>query len=269
MSDERATVARRAATAGGAVADESFRGEFTVETKEGDTDYVTNVDRAAQETVRETIGEAYPDDVVVGEEEGARSRVPEDGPAWVVDPIDGTNNFVRGIRWYATSVAAVVDGEPVAAANVLPSLGDTYRADAERATLNGDPIAVSDVDDPGKAVVAPTIWWAFDRREEYANATGAIVERFADLRRFGCAQAALSLLAAGAIEGVVTNVDTLPWDTIAGVHLIRTAGGTVTDLEGDRWHHDSTGLVASNGHVHETVLEAARAIEAPDPSGSP
>lgn len=269
MSDERAAVAERAATAGGAVAEASFRGDITVETKEGDTDYVTETDRAAQATVLEHVREAYPDDVVVGEEEGTRSRVPESGPAWVVDPIDGTNNFVRGIRWYATSVAAVEDGEPVAAANDLPSVGDTYRADDEVATVNGEPISVSDVDDPGMAVVAPTIWWDFDRRVEYANATSAIVERFADLRRFGSAQAALSLLAAGSIEGVITNVDAHPWDTIAGVHLVRTAGGTVTDLDGTRWQHDATGLVASNGRVHETVLEAARAIDSADPPRSP
>jgi len=263
MSDERAAVAERAAMAGGAVAEASFRGEFEVETKDGDTDYVTETDRAAQETVVEHVREAYPDDVVVGEEEGARSQVPESGPAWVVDPIDGTNNYVRGIRWYATSVAAVEDGEPVAAANDLPSVGDTYRADGEVATRNGDPISVSDVEDPDLAVVTPTIWWGPDRRDEYANATGAIVDRFADLRRFGSAQAALSLLAAGAIEGVITNVDAHPWDTIAGVHLVRTAGGTVTDLEGNRWRHDARGLVASNGKVHETVLDAARAIDPP------
>ena len=70
----------------------------------------------------------------------------------------------------------------------------------------------------------------------------------------------------GAIEGVITNVDTHPWDTVAGVHLVRSAGGTVTDLSGDRWRHDSNGLVASNGHVHDAVLEAARAIERPNES---
>jgi myo-inositol-1(or 4)-monophosphatase len=260
VTADRATVAVRAAEAGAAVAEAAFRGDLTVETKSGDTDVVTAADREAQAAVVQRIRESFPDDAVVGEEEGQASTVPEEGTAWVIDPIDGTNNFVRGMRLYATSVAVVEDGEPVAAANVLPSLGDTYVADRESARRNGEPISVSDRRDPSGAVVAPTIWWDFDRREEYGRATTAIVERFADMRRIGCAQAALSLVADGAIEGVLTNVDPNPWDSIAGVHLVRNAGGTVTDLSGDRWTHDATGLVASNGHVHDAVLSAAREI---------
>jgi len=266
MNDERASVAMQAAKAGAAVARDSFRGDLTVETKDGDTDVVTQADRDAQRAVVDCIHESYPDDAIVGEENDAASTVPDQGRAWVIDPIDGTNNYVRGMRWYATSVAAVEDGEPVAATNTLPSLGDTYRTDGETARRNGDPISASEVADPARSVVVPTIWWDFDHRGEYARATGGIVERFADLRRIGCAQAALSLVADGAIEGVITNVDTHPWDTVAGVHLVRSAGGTVTDLSGDRWRHDSNGLVASNGHVHDAVLEAARAIERPNDS---
>jgi len=264
MSDERAAVAERAAMAGGAVAEASFRGEFEVETKDGDTDYVTETDRAAQETVVEHVREAYPDDVVVGEEEGARSQVPESGPAWVVDPIDGTNNFVRGLRVWATAVAAVVDGEPVAAAVVAPALDDAFLGGDRPPTRNGDPIRVSDVSDPERGTVVPTVWWGRNRRDEYARACEAIVSRFGDLRRLGCAQASLATLAAGSVEGVITNVRCNPWDTVAGVHLVRAAGGTVTDLEGNRWRHDSRGLVASNGALHDEVLAAAREIDGPD-----
>jgi len=63
---------------------------------------------------------------------------------------------------------------------------------------------------------------------------------------------------------VITNVRCNPWDTVAGVHLVRAAGGTVTDLEGNRWRHDSRGLVASNGALHDEVLAAAREIDGPD-----
>jgi myo-inositol-1(or 4)-monophosphatase len=260
MTDERATVAVEAAEAGAAVAHAAFRGDLTVETKSGDTDVVTAADREAQAAVVERIRESFPDDAVVGEEEGAASTVPDGGVAWVIDPIDGTNNFVRGIRQYATSVAVVRDGDPVAAANVLPSLGDAYVAGGETTRRNGEVVGVSERTDPARSVVAPTIWWDFDRREEYGRAATAIVERFADMRRIGCAQAALSLVADGAVEGVITNVDAHPWDTIAGVHLVRQAGGRVTDLRGDRWRHDATGLVATNGQVHDAALDAAREI---------
>ncbi|EMA59392.1 inositol monophosphatase [Halorubrum distributum JCM 13561] len=260
---ERAAVTKRAAEAGAAVAHEHFRSDIAVETK-GEDDVVTEADRAAQRAVIASIREDFPDDAVVGEEEDERKTVPDEGPAWVIDPIDGTNNYVRDIRVWATAVAAVVDGEPVAAAIVAPALGDTYTADATGAYRNGEPIAVSDVSEPRDAAVDPTIWWAYDARDEYARACEAIVTRFGDMRRLGAAQVVLPTVAAGGLEGTITNLRANPWDTVAGVFVIRQAGGRVTDLEGDRWRHDSKGVVASNGALHEEVLAAARAIEDPD-----
>ncbi|WP_255169652.1 inositol monophosphatase family protein [Natrononativus amylolyticus] len=260
-AQRRADLAERAARAGAAVAEEAFRSGIAVETKNGKTDVVTQADRDAQRAVIEVVREEYPDDPVVGEEDEELKAVPEEGPAWIVDPIDGTNNFVRGIRVFGTAVAAVIDGEPVGAATVLPALGDSYLAGPDGVALNGEPIAVSDRADPELCTVCPTIWWGYDDRDQYAAASKAIVDRFADMRRFGCAQAVLAMVASGALDGVLTNVQANPWDSVAGVHHVREAGGTVTDLEGERWRHDSRGLVASNGAVHEHVLEAAREIE--------
>jgi myo-inositol-1(or 4)-monophosphatase len=258
--DERAAVARRAAEAGGAVAAETFRTGLEVEVKSGKTDVVTSADRDAQARVVAVLDEAFPGEPVMGEEEGTASALPPTGPAWVVDPIDGSNNYVRGIPLWATSVAAVEDGETVAAATAVPPVGDTYAAGADGSTRNGCPISVSDVSDPERSTIVPTIWWPMNRRDEYAAAVSGIVQRFGDLRRLGSAQVALALVADGALEGVITNLVANPWDTLAGVHLVREAGGTVTDLEGGRWRHDSTGLVVSNGLVHDAVLETARAI---------
>ena len=257
---ERAAVAKRAAEAGAAVAHEGFRSDIDVETK-GEDDVVTEADRAAQRTVIEAIRESFPDDAIVGEEEDERKTVPDDGAAWVIDPIDGTNNYVRDVRVWATAVAAVIDGEPVAAAIVAPALGDTYTADATGAYRNGEPIAVSDVSEPRAAAVDPTIWWDRDARDEYARACEAIVTRFGDMRRLGAAQVVLPTVADGGLEGTITNLRANPWDTVAGVFVIRQAGGRVTDLEGNRWRHDSNGLVASNGALHDEVLAAANEIE--------
>jgi myo-inositol-1(or 4)-monophosphatase len=259
-ADERAAVAERAARAGGRVAHDRFRSDIAVETK-GEDDVVTAADRAAQRTVIESIRESFPDDAIVGEEGDERKTVPEEGAAWIIDPIDGTHNYVREIRVWGTAVAAVVDGEPVAAATACPALGDVYTADADGAYRNGEPIAVNDVADPRRAAVDPTLWWDHDARDEYANACEAIVRRFADMRRFGAAQVVLPTVAAGGLEGVVSNLRANPWDSVAGVFMIRQAGGRVTDLEGNRWRHDSTGLVASNGTLHDEVLAAAQAIE--------
>ncbi|MFC7238860.1 inositol monophosphatase family protein [Saliphagus sp. GCM10025317] len=260
---DRAAVAARAAEAGSKVAHDSFRKDIPVELKGGKTDVVTQADRDAQRTVIEVIRETYPDDPIVGEEDDERKTVPPEGPAWIIDPIDGTNNYVRGIRIFGTAVAAVVDGEPVGSAVVMPALGDTYWAGPDGVTRNGEPISVSDRDDPETCAVCPTIWWDFGERDQYAAATREIVQRFGDMRRYGCAQAALSMVAAGALDGVITNLRANPWDSVAGVHLIRTAGGTVTDIDGKPWRYDSRGLVASNGEdeVHDEVLAATRAIE--------
>lgn len=256
----RAEVAERAARAGGDLAMSQFRDDIVVETKDGKTDVVTQADRDAQSRVIETIREAFPDDAIVGEEEDAAKTIPDAGPAWVIDPIDGTSNFVRNIPIWATSVAATIDGEPVAATNAMPALGDYYVADSEETRLNGEPVGVSDREDPETCTVSPTLWWDFDHREEFADAVGAIVERFGDMRRFGCAQATLGMVADGGLDGTMSDVRPNPWDTVAGVHLVRNAGGKATDVEGEHWRHDSQGLVVSNGRVHEAVLEAVRSV---------
>jgi myo-inositol-1(or 4)-monophosphatase len=260
MNEDRVSVAERAARAGSEVALAAFRTGIDVETKSGKTDVVTAADRNAQRRVIEVIRETHPEDAIVGEEEDELKAVPESGAAWVIDPIDGTNNFVRDTQVWATSVAAVKDGETVAAANVLPAMEDTYIAGEEGVTRNGDPVSVSPKTDPETFVVVPTIWWDFDHRDQYGRACAAIVERFADMRRYGCAQAVLSMVASGQIEGVVTNVVANPWDSVAGVHLVRQAGGVVTDVHGERWEPSAEGLVASNGEAHDVVLEAAREI---------
>ncbi|WP_135821509.1 inositol monophosphatase family protein [Halostella litorea] len=259
---ERADVAVAAAREGASVAADYFRTDLPVEMKDGKTDVVTRADREAQERVIETIRETFPDVTVVGEEEDAPTVVPDDGPSFVVDPIDGTNNFVRGIPVWCTSVAAVVDGEPVAAATVVPPTGDEYVAADGPTRLNGEPVSVSDRIDPEASTVSPTLWWDLDRRDEYAAAATGVVERFADLRRYGSAQVTFGYVASGALDGSFSNLRGNPWDTVAGAHLVRQAGGRVTDLEGNRWRHDSRGVVASNGEIHDELLAVARETEA-------
>ena len=256
----RPSVAEQAATAGAERALEQFRTGIAVESKTAETDLVTEADRAAQRRVIEVIEASYPDDAIVGEEDDALKEVPERGPAWIIDPIDGTNNFVDGIRIWGTAVAAVEDGEPVAAAIVLPAVGDIYTADRNNAYRNGTSISVSEVDRPELATVVPMLWWDTDSRDAYAAATREIVQRFDDLRRFGSAQASLGMVASGAIEGGITDLTAPPWDSVAGVHLVRNAGGRVTDLEGNRWRHDSKGMVISNGGIHEAMQAATEGI---------
>ncbi|MFB6091893.1 MAG: inositol monophosphatase [Haloquadratum sp.] len=263
-NEARTSLARRAAASGASVAEDRFRTDIAVEYKDDETDVVTQADRDAQAAVIETIEAEYPEDTIVGEEDDERETVPESGAAWVVDPIDGTNNYVRGTRVWGTAVAAVVDSEPVATALNLPALDDVYWTDGATTYRNGDSVSVSSTEHPKAGVVTPTMWWDFDARDQYGRACRSIVDRFGDLRRVGCAQAELASVADGSLDAVVTNIRANPWDTLAGVAMVRAAGGTVTDIEGNRWRHDSVGLVASNGRIHGAALEAVQQIGRPD-----
>ncbi|MFB6083347.1 MAG: inositol monophosphatase [Halorientalis sp.] len=256
--DEWVSLAARAARAGGTVAAERFRTDVGFETKAHKNDLVSDADEAAQERVVALLaGES--DAPVVGEEDDAPSTVPRDGPAWIVDPIDGTANYLRGLRLWTTSVARVEDCEPVAAATVMPAMDDEFLA-GEAARLNGEPVSVSDRTDPETFAVAVLGWGPHGEREAYAALADAVVRECGDMRRLGSMQAALAFVASGALDAAITTRRPNPWDSVAGAHTVRAAGGTVTDLSGDRWRLDSPGLVASNGRHHERLVELARDV---------
>jgi myo-inositol-1(or 4)-monophosphatase len=268
----RAAMTERAARAGGAVARQAFRGELQVETKADKMDPVTGTDRDAQRQVITTICGEFPGDAILAEEDvlpvgiGGRDgeddllvdELPESGDAWIIDPIDGTSNFARGLGLWTTSVAAVVDREPVGSATYAPVAGDIYTAGPDSATRDGTTLAVSDTDDPETFAVGVVGRWLADGAGEFGALCGALVGRLGDPRRFGSMQATLAYLADGGLDAVVGPMAHAPWDSVAGVHLVRAAGGTVTDVHGDAWTVDSDGIVASNGQAHEAVLDAVQ-----------
>ncbi|MFW5939650.1 MAG: inositol monophosphatase family protein [Halolamina sp.] len=260
MNDSsRLALAREAANTGGAIATEGFRGELTVDSKAQALDSVTEFDREVQRQIAQLLREEDPDAAIVGEEDlpevETRSAVPETGAAWIVDPIDGTNNFVAGNRNWGVAVAAVEDGESVAAVNEFPALGDTYAAGVG-ATRNGEPCTVSDRTAAETFTIDPVFGLSAHHRRKLSEYVDVIAEEFGDSRRFGCSQFALSSVAAGELEAVVSGVRLAPWDTVGGVHLIREAGGTVTDLDGNRWTPASDGIIASNGEAHDDLVAA-------------
>jgi len=265
----RAAVAERAARAGGVVARESFRGDVEVATKSDKNDLVTGADLEAQRQIIATISQEFPGAKLVCEEDvgplggdGQRvellESVPDAGDVWVVDPVDGTSNFARGIRFWTTSVAAVSGGEPVGVATYAPSEEDIYTAGPESVSRNDSSMRVSDRTDPETFAVALIGRWPNRKAEEYASLFRAAAARFGDLRRVGTMQGALALVAAGSLDAAFVPATPHPWDAMAGAHLIRRAGGTVTDVYGDRWRNGDEGLVVSNGNVHDEVLAAVR-----------
>ncbi|WP_411967479.1 inositol monophosphatase family protein [Haloferax sp. YSSS75] len=256
--DDRIDLTYQAAQKGAARAQEFFRQDFRVQTKANKSDLLTVADLTVQNEIIELLEQRAPGEPVIGEEGSQPKSLDSGETGWIVDPIDGTNNFVREIPFWGTAVVSIVEGEPLAAMTAMPSLGDQYNADREGVYRNNSPIQVSDRDDPETFAVAPIIWWELDNRVELSRLTDQLVSTFGDLRRYWCAQGTLALVAAGSLEAAVTTVETNPWDTVGGVYMIRQAGGTVTNADGHRWEPDDTTLVASNGTQHDVVVESVR-----------
>lgn len=250
----RIEVLERAAREGASIATQAFRSDLTVEAKGHALDSVTEVDREVQRHVVDVITRSFPGEPIVGEEEDAPKAIPHEGPAWLVDPIDGTNNYVAGSRIWGTSVAAVQHGEPVAAVNHFPALGDTYRTTPVGVSRNGEDISVTDRDAVEEFTASPIFGLQRTDREAFTTVAQRITAELGDLRRAGSGQATLSMVAAGEVDAAVSTVQLPPWDTVAGVHLIRHAGGRVTDTDGEPWRHDAVGLIASNGRAHDELV---------------
>lgn len=257
---DRENAVSAVADAGAEYALTHFRTELEVETKSNKSDLVTEIDRTTQDRIVTAIRESFPDDEIVGEENEQRKTVPESGHAWIVDPIDGTQNYVAGMRVWVTSVALVEDGEPTAAVTVAPALSDRYAATSSDVTRNGRSISVSETTDPKAALVASTLRLSNTGADTFGRFARVTADRFGEIRRLGSAQLTLSLVAAGALDAVVGFApEPNAWDTVAGAYHVRQAGGRVSDLDGREWTPKSRGIVASNGHVHEPLLEAVTA----------
>ncbi|CCQ33357.1 Extragenic suppressor protein [Halorhabdus tiamatea SARL4B] len=252
------SIAREAAESGAEIACTDFREGIGNDFKRDQMDPVSRADREAQDRIVEILAERDPAAAIVGEENDAEKTVPDSGPAWIIDPIDGTNNFVRGNRLWGVSLARTVDGEPVAAATVLPAIGDTYTAGPGVVERNGVECSVSERTVPSSLIVAPIFGLKQRDRDDYNVVTSYIHEELGDLRRLGSGQTSMAMVACGEIDAAISTVHMTAWDTVAGAHMVRAGGGRVTDLAGDRWRHDSDSLVATNGEIHEDVLSALR-----------
>ncbi len=201
----------------------------------GDRDLRTDADLAAEARVREYLAEATPGIPVLGEEGGGPDA--GSGRLWVVDPIDGTVNFVHGLPTFGAAVALVEDGRATVGVLAMPALGETCTALlGAGAHRNGEPIAVSPVRSLREAVVTVDSF-SFSgadpdgrnrRRLALLEALGSRVRR---VRVHGCSVADLSWTAAGRLDASLL-LSNHPWDTAAGVLLVREAGGVVTDLSG-------------------------------------
>jgi myo-inositol-1(or 4)-monophosphatase len=218
-------------------------------------DFVTDIDRSAEQAIAEIVGSRHPDARMLGEELSP-TMTGRDGLVFVADPLDGTTNFLHGLPWYAVSIAAMIDDELTAAAVLNVANGELYTATAGGgARLNGQPIVVSDITDPARSLIGTGFPFKGDEHvDEYLQMLPRIMRESAGIRRPGAASLDLASVAAGRFEGF-WEITLAPWDIAAGVLLIREAGGIVTNLSGDPLRVDHTGLIAGNPGTHRWLMD--------------
>ncbi len=216
--------------AGRLIVDDRPRGMGVADTKTTATDIVTVMDRRSEQLIVERIAAARPDDGFLGEEGSAREG--SSGVSWVVDPIDGTVNYLYEIPAYAVSIAAAVDGEVVAGAVVNPVLGETWTAlRGEGAWLDGRRLEAVAPPPLELALVATGFGYDARRRTRQAEVLQAVLPRVRDVRRFGAASLDLCAVAAGRVDAFYEQ-GLKPWDLAAGGLVASEAGASVTGLKG-------------------------------------
>jgi myo-inositol-1(or 4)-monophosphatase len=229
---ELAAAAVAAAAGAARITTEAFRKpRESVSTKSSATDMVSEVDKGSEAAISAVLAELRPDDAVLGEE-GA-NRPGTSGIRWVVDPLDGTTNYLFGVPSWSVSIAAEHDGTPVVGIVVDPSQGETWGAVAGRgARLNGDPIRVADGRSTlATALVSTGFGYGAERRAWQASVLTWLLPRVRDLRRFGSAAVDLCWVGAGRVDAFY-EWGLNPWDLAAGALICREAGGCVDLADG-------------------------------------
>lgn len=225
--------------------------DLRVETKP-DLTPVTDADRGAEETLRTALATARPDDLVVGEEFGGTTTL--SGRQWILDPIDGTKNFVRGVPVWCTLIALLADGVPVVGVVSAPALARRWWAgqgQGAHGSFGGDTrkLSVSGVTDLASASLSYsdlTTGWE-DRRDRFVELTDAVwrVRAYGDFWSY-------CMVAEGAVD-IACEPEVKLWDIAPLDILIREAGGTFTSIDGAAGPHGGSAL-ATNGLLHAQVL---------------
>lgn len=256
------TIAVRAARAAGNVIQRyQNRVEGLAIVEKQRMDFASEVDRLAEAEIIREIRRAYPDHGILAEESGA---VAQGRATWVIDPLDGTHNYLRGIPHCCVSIALVERGEPVHAVIFDPMRGDLFTASkGDGAFLNDRRIRVSTRDGLPGAMLATGFPW---RQRAHLDAqlamTRALLAEAEDLRRTGSAALDLAYVACGRFDGYF-EIGLKPWDLAAGCLLVREAGGRYSDFAGREGLPASGNVVAGNLSVSKAMVQTIQPLAPP------
>ena len=259
MSTSLATAVKAARSAGSILRQGFFADDKHAETKAHRHDPVTVYDRRSDETIQRILRRACPDWPVISEEGEQAQSV--SGPHWIIDPLDGTNNFLRGVPDFAVSIA-LADAKGSAVACIYDPLRDELftALRGEGAERNGCPIHVSDQEELDGAVLGIGLSTLPKRRAITVASLGRFTESVRSLRLTGSAALDLAYVAAGRFDAT-WYLSLYAWDVAAGTLLVTESGGRVSDLHGEPLRDPDRGILASNTRIHGPMLQAIAPTE--------
>jgi myo-inositol-1(or 4)-monophosphatase len=245
-------IATSASKEAGKILLDSFDNEKKVVVK-SKGNLVTDVDTRTEEYVIRTIKEEYPDHLIVSEELNY-ANTPK-GYTWIIDPLDGTNNYVFGIPFFSVNVALLYDRRILLAVTYDPIRQELFHAvQGNGAYLNGSPIKVSEASTLHDSLLGLDLGYSNKRGRELIDIISSLWWRVHCIRIIGSAALGLAYVAAGRITTYIHRY-VQPWDIASGLLLIREAGGVVTNWTGKEAKHSDKKIIASNRQVHGQLLE--------------
>jgi len=229
-------------------------------TNKGDIDLVTEADIAAERLIVERIRSHHPRHAILTEESGDVISLGDAGSGykWVVDPLDGTTNYAHGYPVFCVSIALEHEGSVVLGVVYDPTREELFAAErGGGATLNGRSLRVSETDELNSALLCTGFPYDVRDRGDFARHFRNFIMRAQSVRRDGAAALDLAYVAAGRFDAFYEE-GLRPWDVAAGVLLVEEAGGRVTHYDGSPFRIYTPPIAASNGRIHEAMLEVLR-----------
>lgn len=252
-------IAVRAARKAGNLIARNYETPDAVETSQkGSNDFVTNVDKGAESLIVETIRASYPQHTIITEESGELAGEDQD-VQWVIDPLDGTTNFIKRLPHFAVSIAVRVKGRTEVAVVYDPMRNELFTATrGQGAQLNGYRLRGSNSRDLDGTILATGFpFKAKQHSDSYMKIVSKLFTRCADFRRTGSAALDLAYVAAGRVDGFF-EIGLRPWDFAGGELLVREAGGLVCDFTGGHNYISTGNIVAGNPRVVKNMLAEMR-----------
>jgi myo-inositol-1(or 4)-monophosphatase len=246
-------IAVKAARRAGAIINRASQdiGTLTIKSKNFN-DFVSEVDVAAERAIIDTLKDAYPSHGFLGEESGSTSH--QSDFIWIIDPLDGTTNFLHNFPQYCVSIALQHKGEITQAVIYEPNRNDLYTATKGRgAFLNDKRIRVSKCDKLQEALIGTGFPFRdFKYLDDYLHMFKSMIQKTTGIRRAGSAALDLAYVASGALDGF-WEIGLSPWDIAAGGLLIQEAGGIVTDLSGQTGWLESGNILVASPKIHDDM----------------